>query len=125
VAWSGIGCADAGEITAIETALGITGTDPDTIALTYSGTSHPAFDVGAVTGLSGCDSTNTYVNNGVKDPTTFYQILLTDTEGDAVYAALINDTTQGFDGNNHDFQLLVGESNSTGTTPLFFYIELS
>jgi hypothetical protein len=125
VTWSGIGCATAGEITAIETALGIAATDADTIGLTYSSIAHPAFDVGVVTGITGCNSTNTYVNNGVKDPTTFYQILLTDTNGDAVYTTLINETTQGFDGNNHDFQLLVGESDAAGVTPLYFYIELN
>jgi hypothetical protein len=123
VSWNGIGCADAGEITAIEAALGIGATDADTIALTYSSTS-PSFQV-AGTAVNACDSTNTYVNNGVKDPTTFYQVLLTDTEGDAVYTTLINQSTQGFDGNNHDFQLLVGESDAAGVTPMYFYLELN
>lgn len=124
VTWGGIGCASGAEITTVETALGIAATDADTIGLTYSSISHPGFSVAGV-GLSGCNSTNTYVNNGVKDPSTFYQVFLTDTEGDAVYTTLINETTQGFDGNNHDFQLLVGESDAAGVTPMYFYLELN
>ncbi|MBW2990750.1 hypothetical protein KY348_03530 [Candidatus Woesearchaeota archaeon] len=123
--WSGIGCANAAEITAIEGSLGITaGTDPDDIAGTYSNNNHPSFNVGTVSGISGCNSTNTYVNSA---PSTdaFYQILLTDSNGYPVYTTLINDTEQGFDTNTHDFQLLVGESETVGTTTLYFFIELS
>ncbi len=123
VSWNGIGCASAGEVTAIETALGIAATDADTIGLTYNSLS-PSFTV-AGTALSNCNSTNTYVNNGVKDPSTFYQVLLTDTGGTAVYTTLINQSTQGFDGSNHDFQLLVGESDAAGVTPMYFYLELN
>jgi len=123
VEWDGIGCANSSEISAIEASLGISGTDADNIASTYSNNNHPTFDVGTVTGISGCNSTNTYVNSG---PSTnaFYQILLTDTSGDAVYTTLINESTTGFDSSTHDFQLLVGESDAAGTTTLYFYIEL-
>lgn len=122
VNWTGIGCASAAEISALETFLGVAPTDADRINQTYTSTSHPAFNVSG-TQISGCNSTNAYVNSG---PSTdaFYQILLTDTEGDPVYTTLINDTTTGFDGSAHDFQLLVGEADSVGTTTLYFYIEL-
>ena len=122
VNWAGIGCASVAEVLALETFLGIVPSDPDRINQTYTSTSHPAFNVSG-TQLSGCNSTNAYVNSG-PSATAFYQILLTDTEGDPVFTTLINDTTTGFDGNTHDFQLLVAEPDSVGTTPLYFYVEL-
>jgi len=61
VQWDGIGCANASEISSIESSLGISATDADNIASTYSSNSHPSFDVGTVTGITGCNSTNTYV----------------------------------------------------------------
>lgn len=123
VSWSGIGCADAGEVSAIETALGIAGTDADTVGKTYTSISHPDFTVGSAP-ISGCNSTNAYINTGL-DASSFYQVLLTDTEGDAVYTTLINESTTGFNSAAHDFELLVGESDGAGTTPMYFYIELS
>jgi len=123
VQWDGIGCANASEISSIESSLGISATDADNIASTYSSNSHPSFDVGTVTGITGCNSTNTYVNSGPSS-SAFYQILLTDRDGTPVYTTLINESTTGFDGNTHDFQLLVGESDAAGTTTLYFYIEL-
>ena len=123
VNWTGIGCASAAELTSIEASLGITATDADRINATYTSGAHPSFDVGTVTGITGCNSTNAYTNTG-KDASTFYQILLTDTEGDPVYTTLINDSTTGFNSVAHDFQLLVGESDAVGTTNLYFYLEL-
>jgi hypothetical protein len=123
VSWSGIGCADGTEIANIETSLGILATDADRINMTYTTSAHPSFDVGTVSGITGCNSTNAYINTG-KDASTFYQILLTDTEGDPVYTTLINDSTTGFNSVAHDFQLLVGEEDSAATTDLYFYLEL-
>ena len=121
--WSGIGCASAAEISTLDTALGIDGTDADSVNATYDSNSHPSLTIGAVSGISGCNSTNAYIDSG-QDATSFYQILLTDTEGDEVYTTVINDSTTGFDGVSHDFQLLVGESDAGGTTAMYFYIEL-
>ena len=121
VGWAGIKCASQAEIGSLETALGIAPSDADRVNQTYT-SSHPDFNV-SVTQLSGCNATNAYINTG-QDATTFYQVLLSDTEGDIVFTTLINDTTTGFDGNTHDFELLVGESETAGTTQLYFYIEL-
>jgi len=119
VAWAGIGCADAIEVTAIETFLGIAPTDADRINQTYTTNSHPDFEVGGVA-VSGCNTTNVGT-----DATAFYQVLLTDTNGAPVFTTLINESTTGFDSAAHDFQLLVGEPDSAGTTAMYFYIELS
>ena len=123
VSWGGIGCASAGEITALETALSIAGTDADRVENTYTSNAHPDFEVGGAS-LSGCNSTNAYVSSAL-DPSSFYQVLLTDTEGDAIYTTLINESLTGFDSATHDFQLLVGENETAATTDLYFYIELN
>jgi hypothetical protein len=122
VAWSGIGCIDIAEIANLETSLGITATDADRVNQTYTTSAHPDFTVGGVS-ISGCNSTNANTDAG-PSATAFYQILLSDTGGDAVYTTLINESTTGFDAVAHDFELLVGESDSLGTTPLYFYLEL-
>jgi hypothetical protein len=122
VSWGGIGCASAGEVSAIELALGIAATDADSIGLTYSGNAHPDFTVGGAS-ISGCNSTNAYTDTGL-DPSAFHQILLTDGEGDAVYTTLINESTTGFNAAAHDFELLAGESDGAGATAMYFYLEL-
>lgn len=122
VSWSGIDCADTTDISTIEAALGIVPTDPDRINATYTTTAHPDFTVGGAS-ISGCDSTNAYTDTGL-DASSFYQVLLTDTDGDAVYTTLINESLTGFNSAAHDFELLVGESESEGTTPMYFYLEL-
>lgn len=122
VNWSGIGCASSAEVTALESSLGIAGTDADRIEQTYDSNSHPDFNVSG-TSISGCNSTNAYADTGLETD-AFYQILLTDTDGDPVYTTIINESEAGFDTNTHDFELLVGESDAAGTTSLYFYIEL-
>ena len=96
-------------------------------------TSHPTVYVGTYTITSGsCPATDTY-ESGAADGTEFNEILLTDNTS-IIFTTLIesdianekNDTT-GYDGANHDFQMLVGEDGHDGdesTTPYFFYVEL-
>lgn len=122
VSWGGIGCASAAEVVTLETNLGIAATDADRIERTYTSNAHPAFSVGGAP-LTGCNSTNAFVNSAL-ETSSFYQVLLTDGEGDAVYTTLINESLVGFDTVAHDFQLLVGESDAAGVTSLYFYIEL-
>jgi hypothetical protein len=122
VSWAGIGCASPEELSAIDALLGIDSSDGDGINQTYTSTVFPAFNVSSVE-ISGCNSTNAY-SSGSKDITAYYQILLTDTEGDPVYTTLINDSATSFTGSGADFQLLVGEPDTVGTTTIYFYIEL-
>jgi hypothetical protein len=120
VSWAGISCMDATGQAALETALGISPNDADRINTTYTST-HPDFSVGGEV-LSGCNSTNAYIDTGF-DSTTFYQILLADSSGtgNPVYTTLINESQTGFDAVAHDFELLVGV-NSIETD--YFYLEL-
>lgn len=122
VEWAGIDCATSDELSTIDTLLGIGADDEDGINQTYTSNTFPGFTVAGVS-ISGCNSTNAY-SNGVLEETTYYQILLTDTSGDAVYTTLINDSATSFMGSGADFQLLVGETDTVGTTAMYFYIEL-
>ncbi|MBU1199333.1 MAG: hypothetical protein KKF46_03410 [Nanoarchaeota archaeon] len=121
IGWGGIACADSGTISSLNTWLGAAATDADTVNATYTRNDHADFSVGG-TALSSCNSTNAYTSSGA-ETTTFYQVLLKDGDGTPVFAAIINETTTGFDGNTHDFELLVGEPEGAGTT-MYFYIEL-
>jgi hypothetical protein len=122
VEWSGIDCATPAELSAIDTLLGISADDEDGINQTFTSNAFPDFEVAGVS-ISGCNSTNAY-SDGALEASTYYQILLTDTSGDAVYTTLINDSATSFQGAGADFQLLVGENDGAGTTAIYFYIEL-
>ncbi|MFH0869528.1 MAG: hypothetical protein V1866_00545 [archaeon] len=122
VNWSGISCANSTRIAIIETSLGIASTDADKISATYTNNNHPPFNVSS-TLLTGCNSTNAYTNTG-QSASLYYQILLIDNQNRPVYTTLINDTATSFTGTTYDFELLVGEADSAGTTSMYFYIEI-
>jgi hypothetical protein len=123
--WTGIQCVSAAVITSENTYLDATG-DDDSIDNTYFKNTHPAIEVAGVP-LSGCNSTNVYTN-GVQDGNRFWQILLDDGSSNIVYSTIIDSGQTAFNGDTHDFQLLVGENNnfsSPGTTAYYIWVELS
>lgn len=122
VNWSSISCANSTRITAIEASLGIVSTDADKISATYTNNNHPPFNV-STTSLAGCNSTNAYTSTG-QSASLYYQILLIDGQNRPVYTTLINDSATSFTGTSYDFELLVGESDSAGSTSMYFYIEI-
>jgi len=121
LSWASVACITEGQIATLDTALGIIGSDPDGVEETYSSTTHPGFSVGGIP-LSNCNATNAY-SNSASDAGLYYQILLTDGT-DVIYTTLINDSGTGFDNTPYDFQLLVGEPDSAGSTTMYFYIEI-
>jgi hypothetical protein len=55
-------------------------------------------------------------------------VMLAHNNGQVVYTTLTNRSVVGFDGRQHDFQLLVGENEKTGSlgsTPYYFWTEFS
>ncbi len=125
-----VNCTTAGAITTEETALGQTATDSDSVANTFTGTANPQFYVGSVDiPANTCKTTNAFGSTGAQS-SDFYQVLLSDTNGSGniIYTTLMNGTKAGFDGNNWDFELLVGQDGHTGgstTTPYYFFVELA
>lgn len=129
VTWATIGCLElvnsTVNVTAEETALGQSATDPDSVRNTFAVTTHPSFDIGGVT-VDDCQSTQAYNSDG-EAGTGFWQVLLTDT-ANTVYSTILDATPEtGFNNLSWDFQLLVGENGkpgNEGVTPYYFYVEL-
>ena len=68
----------------------------------------------------------TYVNDVaqvVDENADFQEILLSDGVN-LVFTTLLEDSQQGFDLNNYDFQIIVPDDPSDTSTPYYFYAEL-
>ncbi len=123
--WANIQCANSTIIAAEESYLGQSSGDSDSVTNTFNSTSHPSFFVGT-TNLTGCPSTNAWTS-GAQNASNWHQILLADPNDKVVYTTIIDHGATGFDGETHDFQLLVGENGKNGdtsTTTYYFYTEL-
>ena len=108
--------------TTLETMYGMTDGEGDGINETFTATQD--ITIGTST-LSGCPATNTYVNNA-SDTDYFNETLLVENSTRAViFASQIEEDATGFDGRSWDFQIMVAESDAAGTTPYWFYLELS
>ena len=127
VAWSSIACASALNASAEDTYLSLNQSDADSVDNTFNKGTHPTFKVGTVTlGTNACPySTYGYVNNNSQSAS--YSMVLLHTGANIVYTTITNSSTTGFDGKQHDFQLLVGENEKTtsGVTTYYFWTEFS
>ncbi|MGV8169327.1 MAG: hypothetical protein ACP5N3_04695 [Candidatus Nanoarchaeia archaeon] len=125
VTWATINCSNATAVGTEETYLGQSGADPDSVTNTFSLTSHTSFLVGSAN-MTGCYSTKAYNSAGTQG-TGFWQVLLNDGTN-TVYTTVLDETPEaGFNNQNWDFQLLVGENGKVGNegaTPYYFYVEL-
>lgn len=123
-----ISCASSAEMAAENTFFGFGAGATDDINSTFNSTSHAAFDVGGGNHMTNCPSTALWVNNLEQDQTAaadFQEIVIHDGTN-IVYAALINNDNQGFDGSStFDFQTIVPENRTASTgTRYYFYLEL-
>ena len=117
-------------LSAYETTLGLESDDVDGVNETFlPGTTYDSFYAGTnqIDGL--CPETQLYNASGVQDSSQFQEVLLYDLTSDkVVYTSILEETAiLGFDGNNWDFQMIVGENGhagNTGTTTYYFYVEL-
>jgi hypothetical protein len=126
VDWTSVNCSSAAQITAERTALGQGVTDADSVANTFTSEGHPGFNIGT-NPIAGCKSTTLYNQTGVQS-SLFWNILLSDTNNQTVYATILDHNKKGFQGSNLDFELLVGEdghgSEANSVTPYFFFVDL-
>lgn len=133
VDFSLVDCLNASAISDEELAIGqnTSTSKGDNISETFLfSNSHPAFNVGDVTiAADDCAAMNTYVS-GASQTLSFFNLLLV-SDSTTIYTTLINDSAVGFDGQSHDFQLMVGENGNlndaggTTYTTYFFYAELA
>jgi hypothetical protein len=119
-------------LTEVETDLGLAADDIDGFDETFpevaAGT-YDAFYAGEYLINATCPMTNTYNGSEVKSSSDFQEVILYDnTSNELVYTAILEETEPvGFNDQNWDFQMLVGENGhngDTGTTTYYFYVEL-
>ncbi len=128
IAWGNITCLNAGNLSAEQSALGITASSTDSIQSTFNWSGHRSFDVGLTT-MTGCNSTATYTNDtnpGQSGSAHFQEALLTDYSS-VIYASIVNASGQGYNnGSLYDFQMIVADNVTSGSPPItyFFWIEL-
>jgi hypothetical protein len=127
IVWSRVNCSNNSQRNAEDTYIGRASTDSDSVVNTFNLTTHTSFGVGGVTiAANSCYSTFGFVSNQTQ-ATNWSQVLLNDNVS-TIYSTIINQSTKGFDGVNHDFQLLVAENENAGnigTTPYYFWVELT
>lgn len=127
--WNSVSCANQASVDAEQTGISMSSSAADNINSTFNYTTHASFNV-STTSISGCRSTATYINGAQQvmgSGASFQEILLRDNStGSLVYTTLINDNTVGYNGQAYDFQLIVGENeSSTIPTTYYFWVELS
>jgi hypothetical protein len=128
ITWSLVNCTNGTNRTSEETYLGQTWSDSDSVTNTFNRTTHPSFSIGTQTIFANtCFTTNGFVGNNTQTA-NFPMLLLSQSNGGIVYTAIMNKTTTGFDSRPHDFELLVGENEKTGSvgsTTYYFWTEFS
>ena len=115
--------------------FGIEADDEDGINETFPDNNNIAFSVGTINiSLNTCPATNAYDVNGVATDGQFENVLLTDNDV-LIFTTIIENNEAdnstdilGFDGNTHDFELLVAEDghdgNEDNTTTYYFWAEI-
>ena len=131
VSWTNIACANLSHIENENRAINHTNLE-DNITATFSSVVHDIFYVGtsAITSNS-CRSVHTYVNSTAQS-SLFEEVLLydgtDDTNGNIVYASLLENNIYGFNNKTYDFQMIIPENGQLGwssSTAYYFYVELS
>jgi hypothetical protein len=104
----------------------ITGTGSDRVNNTFRNNSNTNFIIGQVLIAAGTScATNTYVNNATQT-TSFEEIIVTDDGGTtSIYATRIDSGTTGFDGQPHDFQMIVPSYENSTTLTYYMYAGLT
>jgi len=126
VSWENISCANKIDVESENVFLNHTNIHMN-ITSTFNLSSHREFYVAST--LIEEDSCNftikTYVNNQSQNE-SFEEIILSD-NSNLIYTSLLEPDTEGFNGEQYDFQMLVperGEPDWEGITPYYVYIEL-
>jgi hypothetical protein len=132
--WGNMNCSNASWIAHEEWITGQSAADNDRVSETFStGNPHPQFYVGTKTINTdyNCYTTYTYVNNASQAANyVFAEVILDDAVNRTAYVTLVNDSTTGFDGKEHDFQMIVPENGHNATaaaelTSYYFWVELN
>lgn len=120
-------------LTQLQNEFGIQARDYDSVNNTFyligSSTDHPTFYTAnlAFNG-SACQTTRVYDNSGQGQQGNFSEVIQYDPQTTSVvWTAILNENAPGFDGNTHDFEMLVpenGHGTNTATTTYYFYLSI-
>ena len=109
-------------VTQLEAMYGMTLTDGDGMDETFTTTDDIV--IGETT-LSNCPATHLYVNNATQTAQWNESLLTENATGAVIYASKVEQNTQGFDGNEWDFQMLVADDGDIAAATTYqFYVEL-
>lgn len=111
--------------TNIDTDFTFTGSDTDSAANTF--TVDPSAIVVAGRSIDGGAATaaKTYNSSDIATWTTIALAGSTSAEANYVFAGVISNDGQAYDGSTKDFQMIVPENEATGTETYYFYVELT
>ena len=129
IEWSNINCSNLSMIYQEETIMSHTTSNSDSINSTFRYRIHRGFYVAErLIKNSTCPSIATWVNDtpqAITEDALFQEMLLSDNKS-LVYATLMQDSEQGFNFKNYDFQMIVAERDIEGpsATPYYFWVEL-
>jgi len=104
----------------------ITGTNgSDRVNRTFRPSNNTQFTIGQTTIAQGTAcATHTYVNNATQN-SVFEEIIVTDDGINSIYTTRIEANAAGFDGQPHDFQLIVPSYENSTTITYYIYIGLT
>ena len=128
VNFSSVICANDGNISTEENFLNINSSSDDSISNTFDQQIHKSFVVGGTGTIqnSTCYAIATYVNDTSQpadEDADFQEILLSDGII-LVFTTILEDSQQGFDLGDYDFQLIVPDNPGATSTTYYFYAEL-
>ncbi len=132
VSWGSINCSNETHMYNEEVALSHTSNPDDNITATFNVKNHEEVYIGSIKiNTDQCYSIHTNVNNESQD-SDFEEIILYDgtdhSNGDIVYATILEQDLAGYNNNQFDFQMIVPENGAptwTSSTPYYFYVELT
>lgn len=113
--------------TQLDAAFGITSGDSDGIANTFASNNHDPFYSSSLEFESNeCKSIKLFDSDGAG---SFNEVLMYEpTSRAVVFTSILKSNADGFDGNQHDFEMLVlenGHSGNTDPTTYWFYMEIA
>lgn len=128
VNWNDINCTNQTEKENEDSTMNLDSSTPNSINKTFNETIHKSFVLSGDTYFnSTCYSIATYINDSAQNFTensSFQEILMSDNNSNLVYLTILEQNQGGFDNNNYDFQAIVAESEVSGPTTYYFYLEL-
>ncbi len=128
--WEGTSCWDMNNnINSLESVYNIESNDVDGIDETFNWATHSEFFVNNIQiSANSCNSTRIFDSTGTGTANNYEEVILEGGDGEIIWTAILEESSlQGFDGRDHDFQMLVpedGHDTDLDTTLYYFYVEL-